>query len=369
MQMAVPRAWIRRALPAATVAAAMSFVAVGCGSSDKSSSDTTAKAPSAAATFTAAEVKKATAPYDVDPVYDVPKDVGDLKLAFINPGKSYPFFATWSEAMKAAAKFYGVSVSEGDLNLKYDTLLSAYQQIAVRQPTVVGTGAQVSAPFISQAKSDQSKVVLLDASSPDVPSLGVPDQQVGEMAAEKLAEAAKPKLDGDWKGRKIAFVGFSVPNCPPCIARVKAAQAKAKELLGSAISQTVTLQQKGQDPTTTAQDTVTDFLTAHPKDAILFMSYGDEPAIGAVNALKQAHRSEGGLAVALGGDSTARAALRDPSNKASLIGAIDFNPYAEGWNWVAAAIATAKGQKFKPYEVSRFLDVDNVDRYYPDDKK
>src|SRR5882762_2247167 len=85
----------------------------------------------------------------------------------------------------------------------------------------------------------------------------------------------------------------------------------------------------GQDPTTSAGSTFTDFLTAHPNDAVLVVSYGDEPVIGSINAAKAANRGGDILAVSNGGDTAARLALRDSSNKDILLAAVDFQPYAE----------------------------------------
>src|SRR5437588_9727799 len=61
-------------------------------------------------TWTAADVAKVAKANGVPPftpIYAVPKKLPkQYKLAFISPDLSNPFFATWSKAMKAAAKFY-----------------------------------------------------------------------------------------------------------------------------------------------------------------------------------------------------------------------------------------------------------------------
>ena len=64
----------------------------------------------------------------------------------------------------------------------------------------------------------------------------------------------------------------------------------------------------------------------------------------------------------LAGSSCAR--IRTPS-----IAAIDFNPFAEAWNWVAASIAQLQGKKFKPYRLSTTLTPQNVNKLYPNDAK
>jgi ABC-type sugar transport system substrate-binding protein len=343
------------------------FVLGGCSSSGQAETSTPAGA-SAGATHTAAEVGAATGTYQVKPLSAVPEKLPKkYRLAFLNPGLSYPYFATWSAGMKAAAKFYGVDLDEADLNFKYDTQLDQYKQLAVKGPDVVGSQPMNDAVY-SQAKRDGVKIVLIDGTFKDVPHFGVDDEQVGKLAVDTMATAAKARISGAWKGKKVDVVGLTSPNCTPCDARVKASFADAESTLGIPAANTTMLTPPGQDPTTSAGSTFNDFLTAHPDDAVLVVSYGDEPVIGSINAAKAANRGGDVLAVSNGGDTAARLALRDGSNKDILVAAVDFQPYAEGWNWVEAAIATAMGRPFSTFAVERVLTSANVDQYYPNDK-
>jgi ABC-type sugar transport system substrate-binding protein len=360
----------RRTRPAvcalAVCALAATLIASGCSSSDKTS--TTPDSAGSGGTHTAAEVSAATGSYKVKPLFAVPKTLPKkYRLAFLNPGLSYPFFATWSTGMKDAAKYYGVELDQADLNFKFDTQLDQYRQVAVKMPDVVGSQPMNDATY-NQAKQDGVKVVLIDGSFKDVAHFGVDDEQVGKLSVDTMAPAAKAKISGDWKGKKVLMVGLTSPNCAPCDARVKASFKTAGSALGIPAANTTMLTPQGQDPTSSAGTTFNDFLTAHPDDAVLLVSYGDEPVIGAVNAAKAANRDQDVIAVSNGGDSAARLALRDSSNKGVLVAAVDFQPYAEGWNWVEAAIATAMGQPFETFAVGRVLTSANVDQFYPDDK-
>jgi ABC-type sugar transport system substrate-binding protein len=343
------------------------FVLVGCSSSGQAETSTAAGAP-AGGTHTAAEVAAATGAYQVKPLFAVPvKLPKKYRFAFLNPGLSYPYFATWSAGMKAAAKFYGVDLDEADLNFKYDTQLDRYQQVSVKGPDVVGSQPMNDAVY-SQAKRDAVKIVLIDGTFKDVPHFGVDDKHVGKLSIDTMAAAAKARMSGAWKGKKVDVVGLTAPNCTPCDARVKASFADAESSLGIQAANTTMLTPPGQDPTTSAGSTFNDFLTAHPDDAVLVVSYGDEPVIGSINAAKAANRGGDVLAVSNGGDTAARLALRDSSNKDIIVAAVDFQPYAEGWNWVEAAIATALGRPFGTFAVERVLTSANVDQYYPNDK-
>ncbi|WP_432970466.1 sugar ABC transporter substrate-binding protein [Dactylosporangium sp. CA-233914] len=322
----------------------------------------------AGATYTAAEVAAATGTYKVRPLFAVPKKLPKrYRFAFLSPGLSYPYFATWSQGMKDAAKFYGVDLDEADLNFKYDTELNAYQQVAVKQPTVIGSGQMNDATY-NAAKRDGAKIVMIDGSFKDVVHFGVDDEQVGKLAIDTMADQAKAKMTGAWKGRNVLVAGITAASCTPCDTRVKASFADAETKLGIPAANTTMLTPPSQDPTSSAASTFTDFLTAHPHDTVLVVSYGDEPVIGAINAAKAAGRKDDVLAVSNGGDSAARIALRDPSNAGILVAAVDYQPYAEGWNWIEAAIATTMGKPLAPYVVDRVLTAANVDQFYPNDK-
>jgi ABC-type sugar transport system substrate-binding protein len=356
--------------PVAVAVVTAALLAVGaCSSSPTKSAASVSGSVSGGGTYTPAAVAAASGAYQVKPIFAVPKTLPKkYSFAFLNNGKSNAFFATWSQGMNDAAKFYGVTFEDVDLNFHYENELSDYQQLAVKQPDVVGANVMNSAVY-NQMQKDGTKLVMIDGSFQDAPHYGVPDEQVGQLAIKQLEAPAKTKIAGAWQGKKLVVVGMSAPNCAPCDARVKAAFGQAETDLGVASSDTFMLTPAGQDPTSASQSTFADFLTAHPGVAILVMSYGDEPVIGAVNAAKAAGRGGDILAITNGGDEAARAAVRDSSNAGILIGSIDYQPYAEGWNFIEAAIATAMGKPFSAFTVNRVLTPQNINTYYPNDKQ
>lgn len=319
--------------------------------------------------WSAAEVAEASGSYAVTPLFAVPKDVEDLQLAFLNPGRSYAFFAAWSEGMQDAADFYGVTVSESDLEFKYEEALSAYEQQSIKQPVVVGSGGgAMNEVTLQAAVANGAKVVLIDGGMEGALDFGVSDEQVGILAVTTIADAVKEKLDGEWAGRDLLVVGISSASCEPCDARVRASFTEAQEQFGIDESATLRLEPPAvTDPATDAGTVFTDVLTANPDAVVVVVSYGDAPVVGAVNAARAADRGADILAIASGGDATSRAALREPANAGILLGSIDYQPYSEGWNWVEAAIAAHLGETFAPYEVTRVLTADNVDEFYPED--
>lgn len=350
---------------AAALGAAAALTLVGC-ATPVAPGDT---GSGATGTWTAEEVAEASGSYAVTPLYAVPKDIENLQLAFLNPGASYAFFAAWSQGIQDAADFYGVTVSISDLEFKYEEALSAYEQQSVKQPVVVGSGGgAMNEATISAATANGSQVVLIDGGMEGAVDFGVSDSQVGVLAVTTIADAVKERVAGDWAGKELLVVGISAANCGPCDARVAASFEEAQTQFGIDESATFRLEPPtGTDPTVDAANMFTDFLTAHPNSAVVVVSYGDAPVVGAVNAARAADRGADVIAIASGGDATSRAALRDAGNKGVLLGSIDYQPYSEGWNWVEAAIATHLGDTFAAYEVTRVLTAENVDEFYPED--
>ena len=351
---------------ATLVAAGLAMVA-GC---TAAGGGTTDGGTGGGGTWSAAEVAEASGSRAVVPLFAVPKDLPDLQLAFANPGLSYPFFAEWSAGMHDAADFYGVNLDEVDLGFAYDTALSAYEQMSVKSPAVVGSGGGAfNAAVVEAATGNGSQVVVIDGALEGAKDFGVSDVEVGSLAITTITDATDEKLAGDWSGRDLYIVGISAANCPPCDTRVTQAFEDAAAAWNIPDDHQIRLEPAGTDPTTSAGDTFTDYLTAHPDVVTLVVSYGDAPVVGAINAAKSADRAGDILAVCNGGDASARAALRDPDNQGILIGAVDYQPYSEGWNWVEAAIATHLGEDFGAYKVTRVLTSENVDEFYPDDKE
>lgn len=349
------------------VVAASVVLSAGCAGDDAPAAQ---QSESEGGTWSAEEVAEATGTRAVVPLFAVPKDLPDLQLGFANPGLSYPFFAEWSTGMHDAAEFYGVALDEVDLAFKYETAMSAYEQMSVKQPAVIGSGGgAMNAAVVAAAAANGTDAVVIDGAVDGAADFGVSDAEVGSLAITTLAEAVDAKLATDWAGKELYIAGISAANCPPCDARVRQSFADAAAAWDIPEDRQVRLEPVGTDPTNNAADTFTDFLTAHPDAATIVVSYGDAPVVGALNAAKSADRTGDILAVASGGDSAGRTALRDPDNAGVLLGAIDFQPYSAGWNWVEAAIATHLGESFDEYAVTRVLTAENVDEFYPDDDR
>jgi ABC-type sugar transport system substrate-binding protein len=316
--------------------------------------------------FTPEEVAAATGNHAVIPVYAVPKTLKKrYLLAFINPGKNIPFFQAWSDAMHAAAEFYGVDFIETDLQLRYEDTVTQYETISVRNPDVVGT-LTTAGPAL-KALTDAAGIPLIPIDIPIEGNpyfLGIPNEKAGRLGGELAAAAAQERLAGDWQGRNLVYVGLGESTCEPCTIRVEEGLKAVREVIDISDENVVMLDTGGQvDPALTV---MTDTLTARPNDVFVMVALNDECGIGALQAVKAANRQQDALIVTLGADRLGRDNLRADTDGV-LVAMVDFNPWAEGWNWIEAAIAVAEGETFQPYDVSRIVTRDNVDEFFPDD--
>lgn len=357
-----------RRLAGATAVALAAAVLGACGSGDDGDAASAADC-SGDERFTAAEVQQTVEPeHRVTPIYEVPKCLEEkYKLAFLNPGKNVPFFQSWSDGMRDAAKFYGVELFETDLQLKYEDTLNQFQTVSVRQPDAAGM-LTTAGPAL-KARTDSANIPLIPI---DIPIEGneyfhgIPNDKVGAMGGELLAQAAEEKLAGEWDGRNLVFVQVGDNTCEPCNIRVNSALEAARETLDIPDGNVVKLL-RTEGLGDKAQTAMKDALTAHPDDVMLVIGINDGTGVGALQAAKAAGRMDDVLVATLGADEQGRDALRNDASGA-LVGTVDFNPYAEGWTWVEAAIAVLEGEKFGEYDVTDIVTRENVDELYPSDK-
>lgn len=337
---------------------------VACGGSPAPATSSKPCSSTSSDRWSAQTVKSKTAPYNVTPIYDVPKNLTNCTIGFINPGKSIPFFETWSVAMHDASAFYGVTFAEDDVKLKYENEATSFQTMNVKNLAAVGAHPGTPA-LLAATQAANVPLITIDATVAGNPySIGVPNDQVGTTSGSKIAAAAKDKLSGAWSGKTVVFIGLSAGGCAACDTRVQSGLAAIKSVLTIADSNVVVSEKAGGDPTV-SEKVVTDVLTSHPNSVFTIVGLNDETVVGALHALDAAHRLGDALTVSLGADKVGRDALRNPTYTNTLLGAVDFNPYAEAWDLIAAEIALARGESFKPYTISAFLTAATVNIAYP----
>lgn len=319
-------------------------------------------------TYTAAEVAKATPGLGVKPLFAVPKCHPKITLGFINPSLSYPFFKTWSDGYTAAAKFYHVSLHEDDINFAWDKTVPQFQALLPFHPQVVGTLTVAGDALLRAANAAGVKVLPIDLPIKGTYFMGVPNQKAGRIGGAILGKAAAQKLNGAWAGKELLYVGLDNPTCDPCHQRVVAGAQEAGKYVSLPSSNITQLNVTVAGDSSNGRGVVTDFLTAHPNSVMIMLGLNDEVADGAFQAARAANRQGDVLLFSLGGDSLGRANLRKDTS-GMYLGALDFNPFREAWNWVEAAIAITEHKRFPNYNVDRVITKANVDRLFPRDPK
>ncbi len=339
--------------------AAAAMLTFACGGGPAASN------PGSQGTFTPDEVLKATGIHGVVPIYAVPKSLPKrLTLVFINPDLSVPTFKTWSQAMEDAAKFYGVTLKESDVHHKFEDEATAFQTMQAFKPDVVGTHPGNPA-LLAATKAAGIPLITVDAAVEGNPySLGLPNEKAGTLAGDFIVKAVQQKLQNEWKGRHVIYVGMTYKPCDACDARVNSALVSIRKAMNIPDSDVV-IQSGGTGSTDHPQQTMADIITAHPGDVFMIVGLNDQYAYGPVLALKAANKLQDGVAVGIGADDTGLTALRSSEFNKTFIGTVDANPYAEGWNWVEAAVAVANKDTFKPYDLNRLITPDNVNQTYP----
>jgi ABC-type sugar transport system substrate-binding protein len=315
--------------------------------------------------FTLEEVQAGAAPGSVGAqCFEVPKTLDEeIVLGFINPSLGFPFYKSWSEGYTAAADFYGVELFEADIQGAWEEALTKYDELSVRSPQVIGTLLPDGSALFERTTADG--VILIPIDIPIEGNdyfVGVPNKESGEKAGQALVDGVQGDLDG-WADRNVIVLGLLQENTEVTIDRVQSGVDVA--VAGIPGAEGDTLDMGAGASVEDGQRVMADYLTANPDDVILTIAMNDESGLGALQAVKEAGRSDDVRIVTLGGGDLARDALRDGGDV--VVGVVDFNPFAEGWCWVESAIAAQLGEEFAPYQVTQVLTRDNVDGLYPND--
>jgi ABC-type sugar transport system substrate-binding protein len=352
----------RGAIAALSVALALAFAA--CGDDEKRASTQTTGGSGSGAAFTAADIKRASDPWECEPVYDVPRDAAGTKLAFINPGPADPYVAAWSAGMKDAAKFYGMELKEGFIgNYEFAKLIDTYRTVSAFDPDVVGALADESSGKALDAavQADGRKLLFIDTKIGDIPQIGLENVEGGRIMGEELQKSVEPLLEDEWADEKIVVVGVSAEGCVPCDERVDGAFEKLKEFLPEGDNVKYIKIVERVATTDVVQRRMTDTITANPDSNFVVAALDDPSAGGAFNALRQADLEERSRIASIGGDNLAVENLLKGSP--AYVASVDAKPYCEAWNWVEAAIAVKNGEPFDTYPYTGIITPENVESY------
>jgi ABC-type sugar transport system substrate-binding protein len=349
-------------VPVVAVLASLLLVCAALGACGDDDDDGDGAKAGATGTFSAAEVKRASKPWNCEPVYDVPKPAPDTKVGFINPGPVDPFVAAWSAGMNDAAELYGVDLKESFLgNYNFAKIPDSYRSLTAFQPDVVGALADDSTgkALLSAAEANGDKVLFLDTKIAGAQDIGLPNAEAGRLMGRELVKAVEPLLQDEWSDRDVVVVTVTSQGCVPCDERVDAARKELEKILPEGTNVKYVELADPAWSTEKVQSRMRDVITANSDAAFVVAPLDDATAAGAFNAVRQAGLEERARLASIGGDNLAISNLQKGSE--SYVAAIDAKPYCEGWNWLEAALAVAAGDSFDPYPITGVITPDNVD--------
>jgi ABC-type sugar transport system substrate-binding protein len=325
-------------------------------------------------THSAEDIAAAAAPYTVTSIYAVPVCFADgaPTLAYLPFDLSIPILLEYNDGVEDAAEFYGAELLVSDLAGQTAETLNRYEALTARDPDVIGTMINDSDNALNQRVQSDGRELLLSGPSFSQPPAEAPsvypvdiDAEMGTEVGAMLGELAAERLEDQWSGRNVVFIGVGDDDNPIVKTRTDSALAAAREHIDIEDEDVVRLDTDGDQ--TNAQNMTLDALTAHPDDVFVIAPLNDETGVAAAQAVRDAGRQADAMVVLHGGGAFARDAMRNDTDDL-ILGAIYQNAYAEGWAWVEAAIALHLGDEFEDlYTEHPRITPDNVDELFPED--
>ncbi len=359
-----------------------SLVLVGAYSTSSNAADTTDSVTAGTSSpdcdqtvsHSADDIAAAAAPHTVTSIYAVPLCFADgtPTLAYLPYDLSIPILLEYNDGVEDAAEFYGAELLVSDLAGQTAETLNRYEAMTARDPDVIGTMINDSDNALNQRVQSDGRLLLLSGPSFSDPPADAPsvypidiDAEMGTEVGAMLGELAAARLEEEWSGRNVVFIGVGDDDNAIVKVRTDSALAAAREHVDIEDEDVVRLDTDGDQ--TNAQNMTLDALTAHPDDVVIIAPLNDETGVAAAQAVRDAGRQADAIIVLHGGGVFARDAMRNDTDNL-ILGAIYQNAYAEGWAWVEGAIALHLGDEFEDlFTEHPRITPDNVDELFPDD--
>jgi ABC-type sugar transport system substrate-binding protein len=224
-----------------------------------------------------------------------------------------------NSGMTSTAAKAGITLAIGNYNYpdKSDALSQA-QAIALRNPKAV-ISFNVDKTILDTVNKNFSDkcipIIQVTLAAPNSITFGASDEQVGTTEGEYLVDYAKKQ---GWDPATIVAYGVQVPTLAAINTRVTTCQQVITSGLAGAKAASTEIQ---ASTTANSQTATTNWLTANPQvKHILGCNIADVLALGEVNALQAANRSEGSAILGAGGTPSVLALV----GKSALIGSVDF---------------------------------------------
>ena len=292
-----------------------------------------------------------------------------VKIGFANLTEDIPFAVRVREGIEKAAKANNVELVTADNKLDGATALANADNFITQSVQGViefQTDEKFGKVIMQKFSAKNIPVIAIDIPMPGATFFGVNNPVAGQMAGKGLGEWVKK----NWNGQVDALVMLELPQSGQIpAARLKGQRDGLESIIGK-IPENKVKHLDSKNTLEEARKLMTDTLTTLPNAKhIAVVCINDDTAAGAIAAAEAAGRKNQIAVVAVDASDRGREEIRKAGSP--QIGSTASFPETYGEKIVPALLKAIKGEKLPPelYTNHEFLTKDNVDKFYPNDKK
>ena len=292
------------------------------------------------------------------------------KIGFANLTEDVPFAVRVREGIEKAAKEAGnVDLVIADNKLDGATALANADNFLTQGVDGViefQTDENFGKSIMTKMNAKKIPVIAIDIPMPGATFFGVDNPVAGQMAGKGLGQW----IVKNWDGKIDALVMMELPQSGPIpAARLKGQRDGLESVIGK-IPESKVKHLDSKNTLEEARKLMSDTLTTLPNaKRIAVVCINDDTAQGAIVAAAAAGRSKDIAVVAVDGGDRGREEIRKPGSP--QVGTTASFPEKYGEKIIPAMIKAIDGEKLpeKFYTDHVFMTKENVDKYYPNDKK
>jgi ribose transport system substrate-binding protein len=292
------------------------------------------------------------------------------KIGFANIAEDFPFAVRVRQGIERAAQAAGnIDLVLMDNHLDGQTALNNADTMLVQGVQGViefQTDQQFGKAIMAKFNAEKIPVIAIDIPMEGATFFGVNNTVAGRMAGEGLGNWIK----ANWNGQVDALIMLELPQSGPTPAARMKGQRDGLESIVGKIDESKVKHLDSKNTMDEANKLVKDTLSTLPNaHHIAIVCINDDTAMGSINAAKTVERSKDIAVAAIDGSDRARTELHNPTTP--LVGSTASFPEKYGDKIIPVMLKRLKGEEV-PKEVFTdhvFLTKDNVDHYYPPEKK
>jgi ribose transport system substrate-binding protein len=292
------------------------------------------------------------------------------KIGFANLTEDIPFAVRVREGIEKAAKEAGnVDLVLADNKLDGATALANADNFitqGVQGVIEFQTDEKFGKAIMQKMNAKNIPVIAIDIPMPGATFFGVNNPVAGQMAGKGLGQWIKK----NWKGQVDALIMLELPQSGPVPAARMKGQRDGLESVVGKIPESKVKHLDSKNTLEEARKLIADALTTLPNaHHIAIVCINDDTAQGAISAAEAAGRKKDIAVAAIDASDRGREQIRKPGSP--QVGSTASFPEKYGQKLIPAMTKAIDGEKLPEafYTDHVFLTKDNVDEYYPNDKK